>query len=49
MTEYEAEQTALHLQRYIDDTSDEGKKELKDYEISIESVEAYRRAEGNEK
>ncbi|AZB11652.1 DUF4099 domain-containing protein [Chryseobacterium sp. G0162] len=46
MTEYEAQQTALHFQRYIDDSSDEGRRELNDYEISIESVEAYRRAEG---
>lgn len=47
--EYEAGQTALHLQRYIDDSSDEGRSELKEYEISIDSVEAYRRAGGEMK
>ncbi|MGH1517079.1 DUF3945 domain-containing protein [Chryseobacterium sp. JK1] len=46
VSEYEAGQTALHLQRYIDDSSDGGKRELKDYEISIESVEAYRSSGG---
>lgn len=49
VTEYEAGQTALHLQKYINDSSDEGRRELKEYEISIESVEAYRRVGGEMK
>lgn len=49
VTEYEAGRTALHLQKYIDDSSHAGRRELKNYEISIESVEAYRRAGGEMK
>ncbi|WP_312285915.1 DUF3945 domain-containing protein [Chryseobacterium gleum] len=48
VTEYEAKQTAVNLQKYMDKATDEEKKELKQYEISIDVVEAHRKA-GEEK
>lgn len=48
VTEYEAKQTAVNLQKYMDKATDEEKKELKQYEISIDVVEALRKA-GEEK
>lgn len=44
VTEYEAKQTAVNLQKYMDKATDEEKKELKKYEISIDVVEAHRKA-----
>ncbi|SMO43834.1 hypothetical protein SAMN06265171_101822 [Chryseobacterium rhizoplanae] len=42
--EYEAKQTALNLQKYIDEAPNDVKQELKKYEISIDVVEAHRKA-----
>lgn len=39
VTEYEAKQTAVDLQKYMHKATDEEKKELKQYEISIDVVE----------
>ncbi|MGE8533266.1 MAG: DUF3945 domain-containing protein [Chryseobacterium sp.] len=44
VTEYEAKQTAVNLQKYMDKVTDEEKKDLKQYEISIDVVEAHRKA-----
>ncbi|MDR6464592.1 DUF3945 domain-containing protein [Chryseobacterium sediminis] len=44
VTEYEAKQTALNLQKYMDEATDDVKQELKKYEISIDVVEAHRKA-----
>ncbi|WPO89318.1 DUF3945 domain-containing protein [Chryseobacterium sp. HR92] len=44
VTEYEAKQTALDLQRYMDEAPNDVKQELKKYEISIDVVEAHRKA-----
>lgn len=44
VTEYEAKQTALNLQKFMDEAPDEVKQELKKYEISIDVVEAHRKA-----
>ncbi|MGN7707949.1 hypothetical protein [Chryseobacterium sp. 22543] len=43
VTEYEAKQTAVNLQKYMDKATDEEKKELKQYGISIDLVEAHRK------
>lgn len=40
--EYEARETAISLQRYIEFSSDEERKDLKDYAVSIETVESFR-------
>lgn len=45
VTEYEAKQTAVSLQKYMDKATDEEKKEVKQYEIAIDVVEAYRKLE----
>lgn len=45
VTEYEAKQTALNLQKYMDESPNDVKQELKEYEISIDVVEAHRKAE----
>lgn len=44
VTEYEAKQTALNLQKYMDEAPDDVKQVLKQYEISIDVVEAHRKA-----
>lgn len=41
VTEYEAQQTASDLQQYIIDSGDENQHVLKEYEVSIDSVEAH--------
>jgi hypothetical protein len=41
VTEYEAVQTAKELQQYVKNASEEEKKELRAYEVSIDRVEAY--------
>ncbi|MBD8084498.1 DUF3945 domain-containing protein [Chryseobacterium caseinilyticum] len=41
VTEYEAPQTASDLQQYIIDSGDENLQVLKEYEVSIDSVEAH--------
>lgn len=43
VTEYEAKQAAVNLQKYMDKATDEEKKVLKQYEISIDVVEAHRK------
>lgn len=40
--EYEAQETARGLQEYIDGSSDAEKQDLKDFEVSIEKVDAIR-------
>ncbi|MFP3834607.1 DUF4099 domain-containing protein [Chryseobacterium sp. SIMBA_028] len=42
VTEYEAQQTAVDLQQYVDQASEEEKELLKEYEVSIDAVEAHR-------
>lgn len=42
ITEYEAQQTAVDLQQYINSASAEEKEKLKEYELSIYVVESYR-------
>lgn len=49
VTEYEAKQTAVNLQKYMDKATDEEKKELKQFEISIDVVEAHRKAREGKK
>ncbi|BFO67390.1 DUF3945 domain-containing protein [Chryseobacterium sp. KCF3-3] len=44
VTEYEAKQTALNLQKYMDEAPNDVKQVLKKYEISIDVVEAHRKA-----
>ncbi|KAA2222937.1 DUF4099 domain-containing protein [Chryseobacterium sediminis] len=44
VTEYEAKQTALKLQKFMDESPNDVKQELKKYEISIDMVEAHRKA-----
>lgn len=44
VTEYEAKKTALNLQKYMDEAPNDVRQELKKYEISIDVVEAYRKA-----
>ena len=44
VTEYEAKQTALNLQKYIDEAPNDVKQILKQYEISIDVVEAHKKA-----
>lgn len=41
VTEYDAQQTASDLQQYIIDSGDENQQVLKEYEVSIDSVEAH--------
>jgi len=41
VTEYEAVQTAQELQQYVKNASEQEKKELKAYEVSIDRVEAH--------
>lgn len=41
--EYEAKQTAVNLQKYIDEAPNDVKQELKQYEISIDVVEVHRK------
>ncbi|MFP3598548.1 DUF3945 domain-containing protein [Chryseobacterium sp. SIMBA_029] len=49
VTEYEAHQTAVDLQQYVDQASKEEKQLLKEYEVSIDAVEAHRDLlDGNE-
>jgi len=43
VTEYEAKQTVLNLQRYMDEAPNDVKQELKKYEISIDVVEVHHR------
>ncbi|MBD3907314.1 DUF3945 domain-containing protein [Chryseobacterium sp. Ch-15] len=40
--EYEARETAISLQRYVELSSDNERKDLKEYEVSIETVESFR-------
>ncbi|MBT2623788.1 hypothetical protein [Chryseobacterium sp. ISL-6] len=42
VTEYEATQTATELQEYVKNASEEERRDLKQYEVSIERVEAHR-------
>ncbi|MBW3524698.1 DUF3945 domain-containing protein [Chryseobacterium sp. NKUCC03_KSP] len=42
VTEYEAQQTPSDLQQYINDSGDEDQQVMKEYEVSIDSVEAHR-------
>ncbi|WP_223609543.1 DUF3945 domain-containing protein [Chryseobacterium sp. OSA05B] len=42
VTEYEARQTAVDLQHYVDQASEEDKELLREYEVSIDTVEANR-------
>ncbi|SFN42388.1 Protein of unknown function [Chryseobacterium oleae] len=49
VTEYEVQQTAIDLQQYLDQASEEEKELLKEYEISIDAVEVHRDLlDGNE-